>query len=863
MSVTYFAWVDATETFGAEHHRFDEDVFSWAVEHQEGEFATLTVDIPNPRIGLLAPGRKTWVFLSVQEGATVTLIFAGRLIATPSNLVGEDWTLTFSGRPVDYAVAKQRVAEGLKAGPNYDPLFLGEAKRDDPDTILQGYSAAWHINRTTGEVTVSDVLEGEDGTETFTEDETPYDSVKLTIDRPPLTEALVEMDVAWGQSWSDYVNLGTWTFDSYAGDGILQDWPKALGSLGDGWTAVLATAVDAYHVDKAPTLTKSFQWTNTAKKHANGDSMSIESSSSAPDLPNGYISRRITYAAQNGFIDPFATDSEGDPAPINIPESYTEQSSYVPKWRVRTALVARYDAKRDRRERLRITVTSDLQAIVTDDATAPDSETISIGSAQVDQPILDVKNWSSVAGTAVTLGQIIFPDVGTASTAQIATTAGTAGTTPPAFSDVAGATTADGTAVWTSLGSTSIATAPDWKASAYTPLGSVIRPDRPLSIPYAWLVQQGLLEVPKTGTNVNLGTLVSSGGTYQQCSLSGTTGVTTPAFSGTPGTVTTDGSAHWTSLGTDLPLGSVYFIATTAGTSGAALPGFSNTLGTTTTDGSVVWTSLGTADVPIGGYPGHTGRNAFFPTDRGLQAIEYGIARARALLRLRARVVQITWETTFDRALALSCRKNATLEDRRLPGGTATGKIVGYTISADGATGTLKGSVTIGCAIGNGGTLSTSAGTPSYVATGYVADGYQYTTATITSGPDIAYTPPPIAPNSDDLNFPLTRGDAVQYELVHGTLAAQATAVTNALQAAATAAKQQALVPDYLVQFQQQQDNAKSTEERVRDALKTVPIWLELELADVHGGPFAAEYVIATSPLVIPQSIDLEAASLP
>ena len=64
----YFAWVDyasgAVPTFGPEHEVEDEEIVSFTVEQKEGDFATLNIDVRNPKIGLLAPGRPIWACLS-------------------------------------------------------------------------------------------------------------------------------------------------------------------------------------------------------------------------------------------------------------------------------------------------------------------------------------------------------------------------------------------------------------------------------------------------------------------------------------------------------------------------------------------------------------------------------------------------------------------------------------------------------------------------------------------------------------------------------------------------------------------------------------------------------------------------------
>ena len=47
--------------------RVDEDVFAFELSHLEGEFATLTIEIRNPRVGLLKPGRMRWCWFGMTE----------------------------------------------------------------------------------------------------------------------------------------------------------------------------------------------------------------------------------------------------------------------------------------------------------------------------------------------------------------------------------------------------------------------------------------------------------------------------------------------------------------------------------------------------------------------------------------------------------------------------------------------------------------------------------------------------------------------------------------------------------------------------------------------------------------------------
>src|SRR5262249_35222183 len=120
------------------------------------------------------------------------------------------------------------------------------------------------------------------------------------------------------------------------------------------------------------------------------------------------------------------------------------------------------------------------------------------------------------------------------------------------------------------------------------------------------------------------------------------------------------------------------------------------------------------------------GRSAFFPTDRGLQAVQYPLLVARAHLMQSARAAKIKFDCSFERALNLSCRMNALLHDSRLPGGQVVGKITEYHLKVDGDKGQLFGQVQIETTIGTGASMTLQSGLPTYVDEGYVGGGYQF-----------------------------------------------------------------------------------------------------------------------------------------
>jgi hypothetical protein len=235
---------------------------------------------------------------------------------------------------------------------------------------------------------------------------------------------------------------------------------------------------------------------------------------------------------------------------------------------------------------------------------------------------------------------------------------------------------------------------------------------------------------------------------------------------------------------------------------------------------------------------------------------------ARARLLMRARCVEIEFDCRWERAVNLSCRKNAILVDPHLPGGLAEGKIVAYTLHMDGDT--MIGHVKMACAIGMGNSIGAIAGTPVYVVDAYVEYDYQQHIGgqQLTNTADINFSPPLAAINDDGLNFPLDKQQAVIANSLVGNAGNQALAITAA--AAQMQAALAVVVPNQTPQDQlakqiaaakyMQQIGFQYDLERVSQ--------YTLALRAVEGGPFGAEYDIPVSNISIPLMIDLGAPSV-
>lgn len=925
----YWAWVDPTDTtFSSAFYRYDEQVLSFTRDHQEGAKPELSVVIKNPGIGLLSPTRKQWAWLSWNNNGTVTPLFFGQLVGIPDNLFQKMLTLKLIARSLTYIADKQLAAEPLKVSPYYDEVFIDLTKRDDPDTVLEGYSALYHVDPVTLQTTVSDVLIGEDGTAVFQQSDAFFDSVQMKIGSQPLTAVAVDATVTWTQESIGYVDFGQNVFYSYSGDGFISDWPKPGAGLGAGWSCFTSLATDTWGVSKVMTASYSYSFQNQNKHPQDGDTMSVSTSVTQPIFNNPgvsdfsvatgypnlapYQSGVIRSLITIGLQDPFAIDPDTQqPAPVNIPASAFVTTNYVPMWQINASLVMRYDAKRPRSERLTFLLQAETQPVLVNPTVAQDSELIK-KTGDVGAPIYNLLNWTSLANSAVSVGQLCFPNnpnfPGQQST-QICITAGIAGSTEPAFSAVAGIETVDNTVVWESLGDTPPpTTAPDWAKETNTPPGDLLIPRPPLYTEYADLLIPGQSQLVPVATSISYGQVIQTpDGGFQICNLSGLTAVwpigSYPAFSDVWGTATEDGTVQWISLGDTLPSGAISYIAISGGETGLYLPSFDPTTGAQTSDGSVVWQSLGPVDIPAGGYPGNITARSYFPTERGLQSVEYLLALARARLRYRSRAITVSWDCRFELAMSLTCRWNALLYDFRLPGGQAAGKITRVTIKCDGD-GELLGSVTIGASVGYGDVITTSPGEPTYVDEDYVGADYQIFTGVTVSidahENDVGYTPPNADPDlwDDGLQFPLSVQQVCTFAAVHGSglvvplgysaafpsqntisdgqwsdlLADQVgTASTGGIRrsfAAAAAIYSTPLTGQYnynlapadvaqSLQLQERQLNAQAYSASIE--LQANPVWYDLQIKPVTNGPFAAEYGLTVTELTVPKTIDLEA----
>jgi len=884
-----FAWVDAGDTVFevGRHARVDEEIFSIDLKHEEGQIPTLEIEIKNPRIGLLNPSRKQWAWLAYQppptssgpapffeagdfsgipngygssgsinnvapysegtpeyvvdgyvlpgyqvyDGATIPItppvpapppppppsfstewvpgetivpIFFGELVGVPSDLFAEKITLKFIARPMNYIEQKQAVAETLKIPGNYEPIFLDEKHRDEPDAILEGWSSLYHVDRVTQQVSASDVLVGEDGTIIFpgspAGQSAIYKNMKVKSGKAPLANVQVQANVQWTQRTVGYVNGPPVNVQSYTGGTFASDWEGMKGKgLGGGWTVESVFVDDPYLVAHTPT------WHISTNQTFYGDVIdydcaivSVAESQSGPALLGPALMGQVVTTADEGICNP------GSNPPTNLPTRIELQRVFIPLWALMCTWTLRYNAKREFSEMCIFDVTANTQAVLTSPTVEQNTELIKI-SGQVGQPVMVYDAWSDFENSYVDVGQLIFPDnpiTPGGLSYQICVGAGVTGTVEPVFSDVPGTTTDDGGAVWASLGENPQSVTQRMTFNTSYNIGTI-------------LVYVTQVFDPYSGTMIDT-TASQYYIVVQSCSTTGAYTLVTYAPPITesdqllfPQATITVSTEQFSPVSGMMPLTSV--------------PG-----------------------IPAGGTAENVVARFFFPSSRGKYSLLYGINRARAKIRMRSRAVDVSWDCAFDMVLGMSCRKNATVYDPRLPGGVATGKVTSYGMTAKG--GKMRGHVTIGCAVGYN-----SFGNPS---------------------PDISYTPPVFVPFDDGLNFPLSAlpsDGGVFTSSIGSQIAALETGIQYELQAMKV---QNPPVPQQQTQTgtggetltvtgitPPQAWTASEDAAYLPAIMESNPIGWTMEIQPVTNRTFAGAYNVAVSPLELPMGIDLTAAS--
>lgn len=260
----FFAWVEPGEAFSPiTHAREDEDVFSVSISEEEGSFAVATVEIRNPRRGLLSPARKQRAFISADVNGAITLLFSGRVVGVPASITGETLEIEFIARPDDHAARQELLVQQLRQSPSYHPALVAEQDRSDLTALLEGVAALPHWDRVTGELSLAPI--SNEGWQPQTELVPLEDQFEVTFGSAPIDRVKVELELAWeqvspvmskpleadpGVGASGYIaNLFLGRPKSLTGEDLASRWPEPGDALDGGWTVQSAYLVPS-SVDK-------------------------------------------------------------------------------------------------------------------------------------------------------------------------------------------------------------------------------------------------------------------------------------------------------------------------------------------------------------------------------------------------------------------------------------------------------------------------------------------------------------------------------------------------------------------------------------------------------------------------------------
>src|SRR5580765_5887336 len=379
----YFAWIDPLETiFAPEHLRWDENIFSFTLNQDEGDPASLTLVVRRPRnvagdpIGLLGPGRKVWCWFALDCGPDL-IRFRGRLVGVPTSIFEELVTLEFVARPLDLVAQKAALADTLRVLPYYDELVIDPQQRNDPEVVLEGYSKIWHYDRETHVLTVSDEITGEDGLVEFDGGsdggKVLYDKLGLTLTSGPLARVDIKAEYAWTQQARGNVDLTNYLLSNWPGaiNGAIiglsaSNWPSNGASLGDGWQVARSSAQDlrdfTVHT-KTSGSTSIVKWPDGDGTQTNfSETLSYLGAPTTADAGSIVTSDKISVTN--------AKDGDGIPYVSSYNRSFSESRTAIGVQEINITLVAGYNAARPCTELVSMTLFADVQPILTD----PDDE---------------------------------------------------------------------------------------------------------------------------------------------------------------------------------------------------------------------------------------------------------------------------------------------------------------------------------------------------------------------------------------------------------------------------------------------------------------------------------------------------------
>jgi hypothetical protein len=390
-----FAWLSGEfEVFNGSQFRQDEQVISFKVTGNEGDCDNLDIVIKNPKRGLL--NGPIWASLSYGTSTSDAVeIFRGRVTAVPADIISETIDVMFLAKPSSYDQQLATLAANLRALPPYDAAWVDPNSRNDPMVPLECNSALYYVDRVTHALSITDVINGEDGVVAITADDILYDSLHCgSAGNPPITAVTMIGHANWKQALAGGFQVPNASGERAVlnGSSICSSWPKTGSTIAGGYKVTTGFCTDELGISLNQPVQKNWHYENRAKTHTVGDVMS--SSLTYTLFPAGGHSFISNINTQTGSIpaasvvayqenegggysqyDPYASidgtfdlAAGGDTLGGNqaaIPMHVSYNVVFVPIWRINYGLSLSADAGANASETIMFTISADLQPIVT------------------------------------------------------------------------------------------------------------------------------------------------------------------------------------------------------------------------------------------------------------------------------------------------------------------------------------------------------------------------------------------------------------------------------------------------------------------------------------------------------------------
>ncbi len=239
---TYFAYLGPSEAFnGSTHARDDEEIVSWSVKGDEGDFPVASIGITWRESSYLAFGRRAALSVrAVAEDGSLTgpvvPVLIGTITALPRGQVGEVVELEILGRSATWESDLAALLAPVAASPLYfDALFHQPGAEKDASAVLEGWGGTTTWDRVTGLPRLSAWTSGP---RTIALANIARTGLREETESAPLRAIVIEATASWQQDASVRSTV-RWAhgpkLEIVGQNAALDAWPKAGVEIGGEW----------------------------------------------------------------------------------------------------------------------------------------------------------------------------------------------------------------------------------------------------------------------------------------------------------------------------------------------------------------------------------------------------------------------------------------------------------------------------------------------------------------------------------------------------------------------------------------------------------------------------------------------------